>query len=257
MTIDALRVMIICMLLVAGVLSITGCFPTVSRGPSSAAPIHTRVYTLVCADPTGRRLPKPLGTAFFINDRGDIITAAHLIRSAIPFYVRRHEQCVPAVDLFGTIVDVTRCTADHYDVVDCSLVRNPFGILYLPENLTVLELTLPQQRIGTPVEVIGYLLQRPQDPAVVTFGGIVGYNGLPDWNVAPDVVVEAHGEPGMSGGPILAPDGTVLGIIIDVNPCARTPGMVCDDVIGRPSSSFQFVINARKYPWRRLITTKT
>src|SRR5471030_2231447 len=103
------------MMLVAGFLPNVGCFPTGSSGPTSTAPIDSKIFLLECADPTGKRLPKPLGTAFFINDRGDIVTAAHLIRRAIPFYARHHEQCIPAVNVWGTLVDLTTCTADHFD----------------------------------------------------------------------------------------------------------------------------------------------
>ncbi len=259
MWVDDLRTIVFCLLLFVGVLPTVGCFPIGFGMPKSAAAIHTKIFLLACVDPTSRRSPKPLGTAFFIDDHGDIITAAHVIKRAIPFYARHHEQCIPAVNLFGTLIDVTTCTADDYDIVDCSLARNPFGIRRLPEKPTILELTLPRQRLGTPVEVIGYL-QRPPDP-VVSIGGIVGYNVLSDSNVAPDIVVEAHGAPGMSGGPILAPDGSVLGVVIDFN-CPGTqgtpaPGMICDTIIGRPSEAIQIVMDTRKFPWKRLVSEKT
>jgi S1-C subfamily serine protease len=253
--VDALRIIIFCVAAFAALLSIVGCLPTGSSEPTSTVAVHTEIFLLVCADPTGRGSPKPLGTAFFVDNHGDIVTAAHLIREAIPFYAKHHEQCVPAVSLGGILIDVTACTADHVDIVGCSLVRNPFGMRHLPEKPTILGITVQPQPLGTPVQVIGYA-QRTRDP-IETFGDIIGYNVIADSIPAPNIVVEAHGEPGMSGGPILAPDGTVVGIIIDFNPCAPTPGMVCDDIIGRPSSAIQFVINAQRYPWRRLITTKT
>ncbi len=150
--------------------------------------------------PIGPAESTSTGTGFVIDARGRILTASHVVSDATRITVEFQD---------GTRRTATLLSTD--DATDVAVIRvDPAGLTLDPLKLG----TTASLSIGDPVAAIGDPFG--YDRSITT--GIV--SGLDRTIEAPNGFTVAHAvqtdaalNPGNSGGPLLAADGTVIGIV--------------------------------------------
>ncbi len=199
-----------------------------------------------------------LGTGFFVNSEGYVVTALHVIRGGQTILQQiqagRKQMLVglaiPNTEdergnkMIGNFVLVQFDIVDkdeRHDLVLLKLRRNPFkgevksGFVIagkeIPLPVRVASLTSKRPREGAPVAISGYPLGQP---ILVTNGGSVAASwsfdiaqvqppGAPDWFRVPDIadsyLVDVEVNRGNSGGPTYLTDsGAVIGVCVRSEP---------------------------------------
>jgi S1-C subfamily serine protease len=264
-----LRAIILSLALIAGVGQLAACG---SASEKSAAPVttmdvvDTHVFTIRCVDDLAHPhwASMAMGTAFFVSDVGDFVTAAHIFRNGIPPIISKFGKCVAIVDLWGTPVGIKNCTAGTYDIVDCSLVRNPFTTPPLLQQDKVLRLEIVEQPTGAPITVsgfptslIGHVTSSGYVP-ITRSGYVLHYGRLSPSDSSQTILVHVKTTNGFSGAPILDANGDVVGILLMGRGKGRiTPATVTEEAVGHPATLIEYVMSTRKYPWKRLLSSKS
>jgi hypothetical protein len=196
------------------------------------------VFPLLIVDRATQR-PIAEGTAFFITADGEALTASHVVN--LPQHDPAHYQLVAIVG--GELYDVaiscaspiagidprhieasTHLTRDvaHIRVAAVSVPMSMIGLsghtgplpVFDPLPLFIDGETVPAN--GIAVQIVGYRIDRQtiaQQPQFVP--GVVTGSGLLEDGTGM-LVLSASIGPGMSGGPVLDPNGQVVGMVVRV-----------------------------------------
>jgi S1-C subfamily serine protease len=147
-----------------------------------------RIETTACND-------GGVGTGFLVAP--DLVaTVAHVVDGAVSIVIRAN-----GTTTTGTVVGID-------DQADLALVQTP-----IPLSGHVFALDTGQPLVGTDVGLIGYPLAGPESLAK---GSVSGLGRSIDVNNSPLgglIQTDAAVNPGNSGGPLLAVDGTVVGLV--------------------------------------------
>ena len=144
---------------------------------------------------TGSAAKASIGTGFFADGRGHILTNYHVVSKLIHFPDRYRAE---VADVSGQTSQATILGVDVvYDLAVLRINRPPKGFLRL-ESKAVEQ--------GTRL----YSLGHPRDLGLTIVEGT--YNGLLRHTLYPKVHFTGSLNPGMSGGPTLTQAGTVIGV---------------------------------------------
>ena len=144
---------------------------------------------------TGSAAKASIGTGFFANGRGHILTNYHVVSKLIHFPDRYRAE---VSDVAGQTSQATILGVDVvYDLAVLRINHPPKGFLRLESK------SLAQ---GTRL----YSLGHPRDLGLTIVEGT--YNGLLRHTLYPKVHFTGSLNPGMSGGPTLTQAGTVIGV---------------------------------------------
>jgi V8-like Glu-specific endopeptidase len=186
------------------------------------------VVPVVCepqALPLGTRFaPYVVGTGFFINKRGDVVTAGHVAQAIKD--AASNGQCAVAEVYVSSggwrhtaretesfmPIKITSCNADlSVDIAVCEIEANPFQEKSLNANVAVATLDTTQQADGADIAFTGFPLSHLAP--VTSKGSVAAY----DFGNAsqPEVVIDKNAWPGASGSPIYAGSGRVIGMLIE------------------------------------------
>ena len=173
----------------------------------------------IIADKPDTTTPLVFGTGFFVNDRGDFMTAQHVIDDAHEFSLVH--QCEPAMYLpvddwpnreffGGQTFGIARCAQnEQFDVAVCSLVDNPFNDASVAKP-KVAQLEFSQQPDGTAVAFSGFPLGNMIP--ITSKGFVATYRFKGD--EPSELVLDKANWPGASGSPVYLPNGKVVGVIL-------------------------------------------
>jgi len=174
-----------------------------SSGSTTKQPVAGPVtIPITCRNVNTGQWTSPIGTAFFVNRSGDIITAFHVAVGGVD-YVKAGYTCLPGVVIGTTFIPITGCTHNHHDVADCALAENPF--LYAP-NIQVLTTDTAALKHATKATIFGYPLGSwAMKSYQVSFL-------RRDCNKVSgcDMVFAGEGKEGYSGGPIVLQNSDVV-----------------------------------------------
>ncbi len=139
---------------------------------------------------------KGTGTGFYINDRGELLTARHVVSHCVAIEIVEPEGNIPA-----TLVADER-------FVDLAVLRT--------RNASPRFAQFPAQsrptRLGQQVAVVGYPLSTLlSNSANLTVGNVSSLSGLQGDRKY--LQVSAPIQPGNSGGPVASFEGSVLGVV--------------------------------------------
>lgn len=144
---------------------------------------------------TGSAAKASIGTGFFANGRGHILTNYHVVSKLIHFPDRYRAE---VTDVSGQTSQATILGVDVvYDLAVLRINRPPKGFLRLESKVV---------EQGTRL----YSLGHPRDLGLTIVEGT--YNGLLRHTLYPKVHFTGSLNPGMSGGPTLTQAGTVIGV---------------------------------------------
>ena len=144
---------------------------------------------------TGSAAKASIGTGFFANGRGHILTNYHVVSKLIHFPDRYRAE---VADVSGQTSQATILGVDVvYDLAVLRINRPPKGFLRLESKVV---------EQGTRL----YSLGHPRDLGLTIVEGT--YNGLLRHTLYPKVHFTGSLNPGMSGGPTLTQAGTVIGV---------------------------------------------
>ena len=200
--------------------------PAADRFIETIETMKHSVAPLVCLavnDDRAKILKRP-GSAFFISDAGEFLTAAHVILSmqtaecpvsALMIPVENWRPEIRDEDLVWFLfrsadcridrrLDVARCRS--MDDLQASMPRLRFRILPVKP-----EMSIPPD--GTQVAVTGFPLGN-RDP-MTSRAGVAAYRT--EWQndePVPELVLDRGAWPGSSGSPVYLSDGSVIGILI-------------------------------------------
>jgi len=136
-----------------------------------------------------------IGSGFFANERGQIVTNYHVVSKLIHWPERYRAE---VTDVSGQSSQATILGVDVvYDLAILRIDRQPKGFLHLE--------TKPVEQ-GTRL----YSLGHPRDLGLTIVEGT--YNGLLRHTLYPKVHFTGSLNPGMSGGPALTQAGNVIGV---------------------------------------------
>jgi S1-C subfamily serine protease len=155
--------------------------------------ITPSVAYVLAMGPDGK--PESSGTAFLVGP-ATLVTALHVVDEANRVTVQLPGQ--PAAD-----ADVVGIDTVH----DVAVLRATGLPASGPSPLALG--TSGAVQLGEPVTVVGYPLSAPEHPSVTVTQGIVSAI-----RTDPDAVqIDAAINPGASGGPVVGPDGRVIGVV--------------------------------------------
>jgi len=159
------------------------------------------------ADPVGRgrgrgaraparRASPTSGTGFFVSADGHVVTSYHVVGDRVEIFVEHNGTSYPAQ-------------------IVASDEENDLAILKIDATSTPLTLGTSQTlRVGEDVMALGYPLTRIQAQSQelrASFGRINALSGL---NAdARFLQIDVPVQPGNSGGPLIGPDGRVVGVV--------------------------------------------
>jgi S1-C subfamily serine protease len=162
------------------------------------------------------------GTAFFVNQSGDFVTAAHVVVEGRRF-IAEHGNCVLTIYLpVGgwhqsqgfTVREYTFTNCDMDEVVDVALCRatpNPFYDHSVSAAIAPVSFDVAPQVDGTAVAFTGFPLSNAQPITAKGFVAALEFHGT----VPHRVVVDRGAWPGASGSPLYRDDGRVVGIVTE------------------------------------------
>lgn len=166
-------------------------------------------------------IQRVMGSAFFTSDKGEFVTAAHVLTAmknvkggcAPAIYVPRDGWRTDATTFNVRFYDFGLCPAvnERLDVAVCKTINDMSldvsrGVKVVPVTLSTV-----RQPDGTPVAFSGFPLQANQP--LTSRGFIAAYRGGVNLPQA-EVVVDKNGWPGVSGGPLYLADGAVIGVVL-------------------------------------------
>lgn len=146
----------------------------------------------------GANAKAELGSGFFVDSAGQVITNYHVISKLVLEPKRYHADLT---DVFGTTTPVTLVAIDV--VHDLALLRSRVH----PQQWLLLDSTAINQ--GERLYALGH----PQDLGLSIVEGT--YNGLLEHTLYPKIHFTGSVNSGMSGGPALTSDGHVVGITVE------------------------------------------
>lgn len=165
--------------------------PAAAKFPPSGELAHFPRSKLIDAEK-----PVSTGTAFYINEAGELITAAHVVRHCVTLEARRDETRFPVI---------LRAQSTLLDLAVVQSGRPTKAALPLRTGTSF--------ALGEAVTNVGYPLQGLLSSSpnltrgnVSAQGGLKGSRGLFQFS--------APIQPGSSGGPVVADSGELLGITV-------------------------------------------
>lgn len=173
----------------------------IGRGRGRIAYGTTDADTGPYADPVGRgrggrsggRGPAT-GTGFFVSTEGHLVTAYHIVRDRPNVTVRRDGQDYPAQIIANDPAN------------DIAILKIDAPSIPLPLG------SARDVRVGEDIIALGFPLASLQGQEMrATFGRINALSGLN--SDTRHLQVDAPVQPGNSGGPLIGPDGRVIGIM--------------------------------------------
>jgi S1-C subfamily serine protease len=155
------------------------------------------------------------GTAFFVNNT-DLVTARHVV-----------DGCASLEFVDGTELKVLA----RHQTLDLALLVSPRRSRdWIPVHLT------GEARLGQPVVALGYPYFGTYSKSLNSTGGNVSaLTGIGDDPHA--ITIIAPVQPGNSGGPLLARDGTVIGVVI-----ARLDRMLVAEATGSLPENINYAV---------------
>jgi S1-C subfamily serine protease len=193
-----------------------------------------------------------VGSAFFISEAGEFLTAAHVVMemqkstrqcptSAVTLAFEDWSPQARTEKMAWFVFKASNCRVDTaLDVAVCPLSKDSSAKrwdLHLLVEPVQFEWKIPPD--GTPVAFTGFPL-RARDP--MTFRAAVAVYLIP-WNgeSIPELILDHSALPGFSGSPVYLADGKIVGILVQ-----RTQGEAAGITIARPASVFRAMIE--KHP---------
>ena len=175
------------------------------------------------------------GTGFFVDDKGDFLTAAHVIADLKVVSTARPTPCVMAIYVpnDGWQRDAVTFSSRWYAFGNCILdtsldlaVCKTIGTISTPVHPLVVEDLRPPD--GSPVAFTGFPLGSIEP--VSSRCDIAAMRGATDAEGSRELVLDKGTWPGASGSPIYTQDGVVVGIML-----ARGIADNTGTAYGRPS----------------------
>lgn len=154
------------------------------------------------------------GSAFFVNDEGYFVTAAHVVKAMTPT-----AKCFPAIYVFvggwktikakGHWFRFDSCVYDESaDIAVCKTLESPFLAEDVKAQLRFVTFeTALNLRDGTSLAFTGFPLQVPRP--MTSKGSLATI-----FEVDKRIVIDKSAWKGASGSPVYLSDGKVIGIII-------------------------------------------
>jgi hypothetical protein len=192
-----------------------------STSPDPAPPLRKPAVpeTAAAARPAPPDTVAGSGTAFFVNNT-DLVTAAHVI-----------EGCTRLTFTDGTDLTVVAV----HPRLDLALLASPRrSRSWIPVHLT------GKPNLGQRIVALGYPFFGTFDTALsVTGGNISALAGMQD---DPDMItISAPVQPGNSGGPLLAVDGSVIGVVV-----ARIDALRVAEATGDLPENINYAVTGRE-----------
>lgn len=154
------------------------------------------------------------GTGFFVSKEGHVLTNSHVV-----------EDCT------SVLVDGTRAAVvNRSDSFDLALVKAAYN-----SGQAVAEFSPEPARLNSDVTVIGYPLVGLLGGLNVTRGAVSSTKGLLGSEI--HMQITAPIQPGNSGGPVVGPDGEIVGVVV-----AQIDAMKVEDAIGSIPQNVNFAI---------------
>jgi V8-like Glu-specific endopeptidase len=192
------------------------------------ANVKHSVSPLVCLEGKGSeaRILDRLGSAFFITEAGDFLTAAHVLQEmqkterpcpvsaiVVPSETWRNEVRAETATWFA--FKIPDCLIDDdLDVAKCRLVDDHSVLkLALGFKITPVKLDTSIPPDGTQVAFTGFPLG-VRDPMTSRAGVATFRNIWLDEKPAGELVLDRAAWPGSSGSPVYLADGRVIGVLI-------------------------------------------
>ncbi|MGD9896741.1 MAG: trypsin-like peptidase domain-containing protein [Candidatus Methylacidiphilaceae bacterium] len=172
------------------------------------------IVQVVAYQDNGRGIVRTIGTGFFVNPHGQLITNRHLLSQAVFCAVLGHGAEPLRVD---------RVLAEAGDLVLVQIALPP-GV-----RMRALQLRKGPPIPGEPIRIEGYPLG--VGPATA-FGRVIGFRQRRYYG-APSFEVDAPTFAGNSGGPVLDADGQVVGVSTfrSLEGPSRLGGALCPHVL--------------------------
>jgi S1-C subfamily serine protease len=161
--------------------------------PVAPAPAPPPVVAAAPEPKTGEAVPtSAVGTAFFVNNT-DLVTAKHVV-----------EDCESISFTDGTKLELL----SQHPTLDVAVLVSPRRSRdWIPVHLT------GEAKLGQRINALGYPYFGTTGTTLNTTGGNVSaLRGLDD--DPRQITISAPVQPGNSGGPLLAQDGTVIGVVV-------------------------------------------
>jgi S1-C subfamily serine protease len=213
-----MRISFLCLILTATSYGISADVPveTIDRMAQSIVPI----MCVRLNDKKEVRVRHTLGTGFFINHDGDVLTAGH-VATALQRHTTEANSCIGAVyfpmaqwknrysgdDTALTLIGIKECYSDERtDIGLCKLKASPFTVSKFIQVAPLA--TYTKFSDGSAVAFTGFPLQSIFP--ITSKGYIASY----DPNTK-KLIVDKLAWKGASGSPLYTPDGKVIGIIIE------------------------------------------
>ena len=250
---------LVCLLWTCFPIAVAEETPPILRIDPFIQAIETMKHAVVHVDCLAVTGAKPeivdrVGSAFFISEAGDFLTAAHVVQE-----LQRRQRCASsaitlATDDWGPEARTENLAWFPFKISNCK-ISNVFDIAVCPlnEDLSTRrwELNLRSKPVefewnippdGTPVAFTGFPL-RARDP--MTFRATVAAYLIP-WpeEAIPELVLDHGSLPGFSGSPVYLADGKIVAILVKGG-TGETNGIA----IARPASAFRDMIG--KKPQRK------
>jgi S1-C subfamily serine protease len=160
------------------------------------------------------------GSGFFVNRNGDIVTAQHVIaglRGCVPaIYVPRSGWSFEDEHVEAKWYRISSCEQDALaDIAVCHLADNPFNDPALHTSLEAVRFDVDAEPEGAPVAFTSFPLNNTHP--ITSVGIVAGYY----WeNHQRFLLVDKGAWSGASGSALYAPDGRVVGIVLQAGICA-------------------------------------
>ncbi|MEN3929717.1 serine protease [Microvirga sp. W0021] len=160
------------------------------------------------------------GTGFFVDDKGHLLTNAHVVDSCRNFVV----------------------TADQIHDARARLIakddRNDLALLKIEEKPSTVAVFRTNVKLGEPIAVFGYPLTSVLSTnGNFTVGNITALSGMA--NDSRHLQISAPVQPGNSGGPLLDSRGNIVGVIV-----SKLNALSIAEAVGDIPQNINFAIRA-------------
>lgn len=167
------------------------------------------------------------GSGFFVNRRGDIVTAQHVVAAlggCIPaIYVPRSAWSFTDETVDAKWYRISSCDQDAgLDIAVCHLVANPFSDPAIHTPLETVAFDIETKPEGTAVAFTSFALNNVHP--ITSVGIVAGYF----WeNHQRFLLVDKGAWYGASGSALYAADGRVVGIVLQAGTCETSTQGSC------------------------------